>query len=97
MNSGDLFVLLYVTLKCMALTRHTRSVVNILASLLQSHVLEYGRSATKEECQKAGANECVVCYENLVPEQSVALTCGHFFCKSCLSEWYEREHSCPLC
>jgi len=96
-NYGDVFVLSYLTLKCMVLSRHTRGVVNILASLCQSHVLEYGRPATKEECQEAGATECVVCYENLNPDHSVALPCGHFFCESCLSEWCERERSCPLC
>ena len=96
-NYGDVFVLFYLTLKCMVLSRHTRGVVNILASLCQSHVLEYGRPATKEECQEAGATECVVCYENLNPEHSVALPCSHFFCESCLSEWCERERSCPLC
>lgn len=96
-NYGDVFVMLYLTLKCMVLSRHTRGVVNILASLCQSHVLEYGRPVTKEECQEAGATECVVCYESLNPDHSVALPCSHFFCESCLSEWCERERSCPLC
>jgi len=96
-NYGDVFLLIYLALKCIVLSRHTRGVVNILASLCQSHVLEYGRPATKEECQEAGATECVVCYENLNPSHSVSLSCGHFFCESCLSEWCERERSCPLC
>lgn len=97
LNYGDVFVMFYLTLKCMVLSRHTRGVVNILASLCQTHILEYGRPATKEECQEAGATECVVCYESLDPDHSVALPCAHFFCESCLSEWCERERSCPLC
>lgn len=27
----------------------------------------------------------------------VKLHCGHIFCDDCVSEWLERERTCPMC
>jgi len=94
---GDVFVFFYLTLKCMVLSRHCKGVVSILVSLCQANALEYGMPASKENMQEAGATDCVVCYEQLDWDRSVVLPCAHVFCESCLSEWCERERTCPLC
>ncbi|CAL5420475.1 unnamed protein product [Camellia sinensis] len=27
----------------------------------------------------------------------ILLRCKHIFCEDCVSEWFERERTCPLC
>jgi len=27
----------------------------------------------------------------------IKLRCSHIFCDSCISEWFERERTCPMC
>jgi hypothetical protein len=29
--------------------------------------------------------------------QPLRLSCRHIFCEDCVSEWFERERTCPLC
>lgn len=40
-------------------------------------------------------DSCSIClqYDDLTPLSS----CGHFFHTSCISQWYERSRSCPVC
>jgi E3 ubiquitin-protein ligase RNFT1 len=28
---------------------------------------------------------------------STALECNHIFCNTCISEWFSREKTCPIC
>ncbi len=27
----------------------------------------------------------------------IRLDCGHIFCEECISEWLERDRTCPMC
>jgi hypothetical protein len=66
--------------------------------LAVTSTLEFGRVATKEEIQEAGAGDCSICYESLLDaERAVILPCSHVFCEACSSEWLDRERSCPSC
>ena len=38
---------------------------------------------------------CAICQEKYV--QPIKLRCKHVFCEECVSEWFERERTCPLC
>lgn len=95
---GDVFVWIYLTFKCMVISRHSSNVLAALKLALTS-TLEFGRVATKEEIQEAGvARDCPICYESLVDaDRSVILPCSHFFCEACCTEWLDRERSCPVC
>ena len=31
------------------------------------------------------------------PTAAIKLPCSHIFCQRCLSEWAERQHTCPMC
>lgn len=37
--------------------------------------------------------ECAVCYESA----NVQTTCQHAYCVTCISQWYTRSHTCPMC
>lgn len=41
-------------------------------------------------------NECCIC---LLSDKNdcITLECNHYFCESCLREWFKRNRSCPLC
>nr|CAB3461851.1 unnamed protein product [Digitaria exilis] len=56
--------------------------------------VHYGSYATAEQVLAAG-DMCAICQEKMhVP---VLLRCKHIFCEDCVSEWFERERTCPLC
>ncbi|KAJ7295628.1 hypothetical protein O6H91_Y174800 [Diphasiastrum complanatum] len=38
---------------------------------------------------------CAICQEKM--HTPIALRCKHLFCEDCVSEWFERERTCPLC
>ena len=29
--------------------------------------------------------------------EPLRLSCSHIFCDACISEWFERQNSCPMC
>jgi len=45
--------------------------------------------------KKCKVLECVICYERI--ENYLTLTCGHTFCKHCISMWIARHNTCPCC
>ncbi|XP_020616495.1 E3 ubiquitin-protein ligase RNF213-like [Orbicella faveolata] len=44
-----------------------------------------------------GVNTCPVCLEGLAGKDPVKMPCGHVICLVCVSNWIERERTCPLC
>jgi E3 ubiquitin-protein ligase RNFT1 len=42
----------------------------------------------------AGA-QCAICQD--APSGPLRLECSHIFCERCVSEWLERERTCPMC
>jgi hypothetical protein len=40
---------------------------------------------------------CGVCLENKRKATFEKLKCGHNICKTCLSKWKQRSHTCPFC
>jgi hypothetical protein len=74
---------------------------SLKAGFLMSQTLS---SASTESCH--GGN-CSICLENLdhdsaagppMPDSSVAcLPCKHYFHKPCISKWFSKHASCPVC
>jgi E3 ubiquitin-protein ligase SHPRH len=47
------------------------------------------------ESNSEEARLCVICRETF--EIGVLTTCGHQFCKTCISQWLAAHHNCPTC
>ncbi|EEZ99887.1 RING finger and transmembrane domain-containing protein 2 [Tribolium castaneum] len=53
-----------------------------------------GSSPSKEQIQTAG-DHCPICHDNY--DSPVLLQCRHIFCENCVTTWFDREQTCPLC
>lgn len=53
-----------------------------------------GSSPSKEQIQTAGEH-CPICHDEY--DSPVLLQCRHIFCENCVTTWFDREQTCPLC
>ncbi|KXG21658.1 RING finger and transmembrane domain-containing protein 2 isoform X2 [Sorghum bicolor] len=84
---------LYLTFKLTSVVEKVQSFLAAVKALSRKDV-HYGSYATAEQVLAAG-DMCAICQEKMhVP---VLLRCKHIFCEDCVSEWFERERTCPLC
>ncbi|KAK1409244.1 hypothetical protein QVD17_35770 [Tagetes erecta] len=84
---------LYLTLKLTSVVEKIRSFYAALKALSRKEV-NYGSHATAEQVSEAG-DVCAICQEKM--QAPILLRCKHIFCEDCVSEWFERERTCPLC
>uniref|UniRef100_A0A0K0E9W5 RING-type domain-containing protein n=1 Tax=Strongyloides stercoralis TaxID=6248 RepID=A0A0K0E9W5_STRER len=40
-------------------------------------------------------SQCGICYSNFT--NPLKIECNHIFCKECISTWFDRKDTCPLC
>ncbi|XP_078437136.1 uncharacterized protein LOC144707765 [Wolffia australiana] len=84
---------LYLTFKLTSTVDKVRSSFAALRALSHKEV-HYGFHATADQVAAAG-DMCTICQEKM--QSPVLLRCKHMFCEDCVSEWFERERTCPLC
>ncbi|CAA7051158.1 unnamed protein product [Microthlaspi erraticum] len=84
---------LYLTFKLTSVVEKVQSFFTALKALSRKEV-HYGSYATTEQVNAAG-DLCAICQEKM--HTPVLLRCKHMFCEDCVSEWFERERTCPLC
>ncbi|PWA98771.1 RING finger and transmembrane domain-containing protein 1 [Artemisia annua] len=84
---------LYLTFKLTSLVEKVRSFYAALKALSRKE-MHYGSYATLEQVSEAG-DMCAICQEKM--QAPILLCCNHIFCEDCVSEWFERERTCPLC
>ncbi|KAJ0978175.1 hypothetical protein J5N97_013649 [Dioscorea zingiberensis] len=84
---------LYLTFKLTSVVEKVQSFVTALKALSRKDV-HYGSHATTEQVIAAG-DLCAICQEKM--HAPILLRCKHIFCEDCVSEWFERERTCPLC
>ncbi|KAI7754867.1 hypothetical protein M8C21_032031 [Ambrosia artemisiifolia] len=84
---------LYLTFKLTSIVEKVRSLWAAFKALSIKEV-HYGSYATPEQVTEAG-DLCTICQEKM--QAPVLLRCKHIFCEDCVSEWFERERTCPLC
>ncbi|MQM13454.1 hypothetical protein Taro_046376 [Colocasia esculenta] len=73
--------------------KQVQSFFTALKALSRTEV-HYGSYATSEQVIAAG-DLCAICQEKM--HSPILLRCKHIFCEDCVSEWFERERTCPLC
>ncbi|KAK1265326.1 RING-H2 finger protein ATL30 [Acorus gramineus] len=84
---------LYLTFKLTSIVEKVQSFLAALKALKRKEV-HYGSYATVEQVLAAG-DLCAICQEKM--HAPILLRCKHIFCEDCVSEWFERERTCPLC
>ncbi|KAK9159357.1 hypothetical protein Scep_005931 [Stephania cephalantha] len=84
---------LYLTFKLTSVVEKVQSFFAALKALSRKEV-HYGSNATSEQVNAAG-DLCAICQEKM--HAPILLRCKHIFCEDCVSEWFERERTCPLC
>jgi len=85
---------LYLMTKVMSLRHKLRYFLAVLKAFVLQEV-QYGRYATEEQLAAAESSDCPICQEKM--RLPLVLHCQHMFCEDCVSEWFERERTCPLC
>ncbi|CAH2222139.1 RING finger and transmembrane domain-containing 1 [Pelobates cultripes] len=89
---GVLLALLYLILKLFILFgQWKKSANNLLLFFTQP---TYGTPATKRQCSEAD-DICAICQAEFT--KPTVLVCQHVFCEECISSWFNREKTCPLC
>nr|GMD39811.1 E3 ubiquitin-protein ligase RING1-like [Ipomoea batatas] len=73
--------------------------VNNGAAPVASDGMSVVKSLKRKRIEEGGGNCCVICLEELKAGRDVAvLPCTHHsFHDDCLSSWFQRSRSCPLC
>eukprot|EP00898_Chlorokybus_atmophyticus_P001522 jgi/Chlat1/2370/Chrsp17S02642 len=84
---------LYLGFKVTSSFEKVCTLVSSIRSLRQSDLL-YGQYASHDEVMEAG-DLCAICQEKM--KLPISLVCRHVFCEECVSEWFDRERTCPLC
>ncbi|XP_024969965.1 E3 ubiquitin-protein ligase RNFT1-like isoform X2 [Cynara cardunculus var. scolymus] len=84
---------LYLTFKLTSVVEKVGSFYAALKALSRKE-MHYGSYATSEQVSEAG-DMCAICQEKM--QAPILLCCNHIFCEDCVSEWFERERTCPLC
>ncbi|KAA8543624.1 hypothetical protein F0562_021630 [Nyssa sinensis] len=84
---------LYLTFKLTSVVDKVQLFFAALRALSRKEV-HYGSYATSEQVNASG-DLCAICQEKM--HAPILLRCKHVFCEDCVSEWFERERTCPLC
>ncbi|KAL2899732.1 RING finger and transmembrane domain-containing protein 2 [Bienertia sinuspersici] len=84
---------LYLTFKLTSVVEKVQSFFAAVKALSRKEI-HYGAYATSEQVTAAG-DMCAICQEKM--HAPILLRCKHIFCEDCVSEWFERERTCPLC
>ncbi|OIT03705.1 PREDICTED: RING finger and transmembrane domain-containing protein 2-like [Nicotiana attenuata] len=84
---------LYLTFKLTSIVEKVQSFLTALKALSIKEI-HYGSHATPDQVTAAG-DLCAICQEKM--NAPILLRCKHIFCEDCVSEWFDRERTCPLC
>ncbi|XP_008009422.1 E3 ubiquitin-protein ligase RNFT1 isoform X2 [Chlorocebus sabaeus] len=89
---GILLALLYLILKLLEFFGHLRTFRQVLRIFFTQP--SYGVAASKRQCSDVD-DICSICQAEF--QKPVLLICQHVFCEECITLWFNREKTCPLC
>lgn len=82
----------YLLCKCTEVVSKTRAWKRALTQALSN--VNYGRPPTAEQTKAVG-DVCPICQDDF--KRPTMLACSHIFCEECVSVWFDRERTCPMC
>ncbi|NWV78110.1 RNFT1 ligase, partial [Dasyornis broadbenti] len=89
---GIMLGLLYLILKLLSFFEQWRNFRQILRIFFtRPHC---GVPASKRQCSESD-DICPICQAEF--QKPILLICQHTFCEECISLWFNREKTCPLC
>ncbi|NXK36949.1 RNFT1 ligase, partial [Piprites chloris] len=89
---GILLGLLYLILKLLSFFGQLRTFRQVLRIFFTRP--HYGVPASKRQCSESD-DICSICQAEF--QKPILLICQHTFCEECISLWFNREKTCPLC
>ncbi|NWI59199.1 RNFT1 ligase, partial [Calyptomena viridis] len=89
---GMLLGLLYLILKLLSFFGQLRNFRQVLRIFFTRP--HYGVPASKRQCSESD-DICSICQAEF--QKPILLICQHTFCEECISLWFNREKTCPLC
>ncbi|KAM7033155.1 E3 ubiquitin-protein ligase RNFT1 [Acridotheres tristis] len=89
---GILLGLLYLMLKLLSFFGQWRNFRQVLRIFFTRP--HYGVPASKRQCSESD-DICSICQAEF--QKPILLICQHTFCEECISLWFNREKTCPLC
>ncbi|KAL3857428.1 hypothetical protein ACJMK2_012100 [Sinanodonta woodiana] len=84
--------IVYLIAKAVAVFSKFRELANAFLKLNVDAA--YGNKPTISDINARGEH-CAICQENY--KDPVMLSCKHIFCENCVSVWFDREKTCPMC
>lgn len=95
---GEYFAVVATTIYLLLKARMLFGKVKELYAAYQTflHDVTYGSPPSKEQLLEAGTEACPICQEDLT-DPIMLKTCKHIFCEDCISLWFDRERTCPMC
>ncbi|KAL8614003.1 hypothetical protein ACOMHN_023238 [Nucella lapillus] len=85
-------VVVYSIFKSYSLFSSLKEVLKA-AKKLRMH-RSFGTKPATEDLRQRGAL-CSICQEEY--KEPILLSCKHIFCENCISLWFDREKTCPMC
>lgn len=85
-------LIIYLLLKAYSLYLESINLRKAVARLKADTT--YGIKPTAEEIKSRGEN-CPICQDDY--QDPIMLACKHIFCENCVSVWFDREKTCPMC
>lgn len=85
-------LIVYLLLKVYGLYQELLNLRKAIARLKTDTT--YGTKPTAEEIKSRGEN-CPICQDDY--QDPIMLSCKHIFCENCVSVWFDREKTCPMC
>lgn len=84
---------IYFVTKTWNVIRRTRRLFKQIIYIISTEP-KYGKYVTTEVAIEGG-NTCSICMGEFV--NPIQLECNHIFCDACISEWFQKERTCPIC